>query len=80
MNCHMTKQKNQHLFVFFFFFSVFQWNNETINIWTHLLGFIYFTYQQYNVNSNLLPPINATTTDHIVTSISIFCTQVIIER
>ncbi|CAI2352382.1 unnamed protein product [Caenorhabditis sp. 36 PRJEB53466] len=37
--------------------SAFHINNETINIWSHLLGFIYFTYQQYHTNYVVLPSI-----------------------
>lgn len=27
---------------FCIFFSVLTWNNETLNVWTHLLGFLVF--------------------------------------
>lgn len=43
-----------------FFLSIFRWHNETMNIWTHLLGCLYFiycalwlVYQLYNVENNM---------------------------
>ncbi|XP_003382442.1 PREDICTED: progestin and adipoQ receptor family member 3-like [Amphimedon queenslandica] len=34
--------------------SLFIWSNETMNIWTHLLGFLYFFYLLINDNLSLL--------------------------
>ncbi|MCP9265594.1 Progestin and adipoQ receptor family member 3 [Dirofilaria immitis] len=45
---------------------IFQWNNETINIWTHLIGFFYFTWSQYVTNVYFLPSTNANQKDHII--------------
>ncbi|GMT23916.1 hypothetical protein PFISCL1PPCAC_15213, partial [Pristionchus fissidentatus] len=56
-------------------FSMFHWTNETINIWSHLLGFIYFTYCQIDRNLYSLPSIGASSTDHIVISLSLFGAQ-----
>ncbi|VDN01276.1 unnamed protein product [Thelazia callipaeda] len=55
---------------------IFQWNNETINIWTHLIGFIYFTWSQYNANFNILPSANAYLLDHVIITICIFGLQI----
>ena len=36
-------------------FSLFVWNNETINVWSHLLGFVLFAVLLiYSVASSLL--------------------------
>ncbi|CAD5218464.1 unnamed protein product [Bursaphelenchus okinawaensis] len=55
--------------------SIFQWNNETINIWSHLIGFFYFLHMQYRVNFQVLPALNAPQMDHIVFSLSLFGSQ-----
>lgn len=62
-------------FKFEIVFSAFHINNETINIWSHLLGFIYFTYQQYNTNYIVLPSIGSHPSDHFVFTLSIFGMQ-----
>ncbi|KAF1756535.1 hypothetical protein GCK72_012988 [Caenorhabditis remanei] len=56
-------------------FSAFHINNETINIWSHLLGFIYFTYQQYYTNYIVLPSVGSHKADHFVFTLSIFGMQ-----
>ncbi|PIO61311.1 hypothetical protein TELCIR_17167, partial [Teladorsagia circumcincta] len=56
--------------------SVFHWTNETINIWSHLLGFIYFTYCQYEMNAYRIPLMGGHFQDHLVISLSIFGAQV----
>ncbi|GMS95556.1 hypothetical protein PENTCL1PPCAC_17731, partial [Pristionchus entomophagus] len=55
--------------------SMFHWTNETINIWSHLLGFFYFSYCQLERNWYSLPLIGASTTEHIVVSLSLFGSQ-----
>ncbi|GMR47880.1 hypothetical protein PMAYCL1PPCAC_18075, partial [Pristionchus mayeri] len=55
--------------------SIFHWTNETINIWSHLLGFIYFTYCQFERQFISLPLIGASSTEHIVVSLSLFGSQ-----
>ncbi|KAF1756551.1 hypothetical protein GCK72_013004 [Caenorhabditis remanei] len=55
--------------------SAFHINNETINIWSHLLGFIYFTYQQYYTNYIVLPSVGSHKADHFVFTLSIFGMQ-----
>ncbi|KAK6052268.1 hypothetical protein COOONC_10227 [Cooperia oncophora] len=56
--------------------SIFHWTNETINIWSHLLGFIYFTYCQYEMNAYRIPLMGGHFQDHLVISLSIFGAQV----
>ncbi|KAI6229126.1 Progestin and AdipoQ Receptor family [Aphelenchoides fujianensis] len=56
--------------------SAFQLNNETINIWSHLLGFVYFAFMQWNTLVHVLPSIGASTTDYVVTSLSVGGSQV----
>uniref|UniRef100_A0A7I4YIS6 Progestin and adipoQ receptor family member 3 n=2 Tax=Haemonchus contortus TaxID=6289 RepID=A0A7I4YIS6_HAECO len=56
--------------------SIFHWTNETINIWSHLLGFIYFTYCQYEMNAYRIPLMGGHFEDHLVISLSIFGSQV----
>uniref|UniRef100_A0AC35U671 Progestin and adipoQ receptor family member 3 n=1 Tax=Rhabditophanes sp. KR3021 TaxID=114890 RepID=A0AC35U671_9BILA len=51
--------------------SIFQWNNETINIWSHLIGFLYFSWLQYDSNFNKLATFGASFQDHAIVSISI---------
>ncbi|KAK6044747.1 hypothetical protein COOONC_17748 [Cooperia oncophora] len=57
--------------------SIFHWTNETINIWSHLLGFIYFTYCQYEMNAYRIPLMGGHFQDHLVISLSIFGAQVV---
>ncbi|MFH4978613.1 hypothetical protein AB6A40_005322 [Gnathostoma spinigerum] len=56
--------------------SLFQLNNETINIWSHLLGFLYFSWCQYEVNVLWLPYIEASQVDHFVMTLSILGAQI----
>ncbi|VDM48202.1 unnamed protein product [Toxocara canis] len=55
--------------------SIIEWNNETVNIWSHLLGFIYFSWLFYDANFNTLPQFAAFPSDHIVVSLCIFGAQ-----
>ncbi|CAD5224928.1 unnamed protein product [Bursaphelenchus xylophilus] len=55
--------------------SVFQLNNETVNIWSHLFGFFYFLHMQYRVNYQVLPSLNAPQMDYIVQTLSLFGAQ-----
>ncbi|KAK5982246.1 Progestin and adipoQ receptor family member 3, partial [Trichostrongylus colubriformis] len=56
--------------------SIFHWTNETINIWSHLLGFIYFTYCQYEMNAYRIPLMGGHFQDHLILSLSIFGAQI----
>ncbi|EYC22028.1 hypothetical protein Y032_0018g3672 [Ancylostoma ceylanicum] len=55
--------------------SIFHWTNETINIWSHLLGFIYFTYCQYEMNAYRIPLLGGHFQDHLIISLSLFGAQ-----
>ena len=49
-----------------FIFSLFQLTNETVNIWTHLLGcFIFFTLLIYS-NAVTIPSVLGGYADHVV--------------
>jgi hypothetical protein len=44
--------------------SLFEWHNETLNIWTHLIGFLSFTILLLvlglsNMGENVMRPLNA---------------------
>ncbi|KAL3982868.1 hemolysin-III related family protein [Acanthocheilonema viteae] len=54
---------------------IFRWNNETINIWSHLIGFFYFTWRQYVINACFLPSVNANAKDHIVATVCLLGLQ-----
>ncbi|KAL6740620.1 hypothetical protein Aduo_013961 [Ancylostoma duodenale] len=56
--------------------SIFHWTNETINIWSHLLGFIYFTYCQYEMNAYRIPLLGGHFQDHLIISLSLFGAQI----
>ncbi|KAI6180824.1 Progestin and AdipoQ Receptor family [Aphelenchoides besseyi] len=56
--------------------SALQWNNETLNIWSHLLGFFYFLYMQLNNLFVVLPNLNATQTDYLVCFLSVGGSQI----
>ncbi|EFO28021.1 hypothetical protein LOAG_00464 [Loa loa] len=55
---------------------IFQWNNETVNIWTHLIGFFYFTWRQYVINIYLLPSANANANDYVIATIFLLGLQI----
>ncbi|KAG8593713.1 hypothetical protein GDO81_000928 [Engystomops pustulosus] len=56
--------------------SLFILSNETVNIWSHLLGFLlFFTLGVYDMVS-VLPSANASREDFVICSICLFCFQV----
>lgn len=55
--------------------SLFIWNNETINIWSHLLGFMVFFFLTFYDNMVLLPLLKSSYTDHIIVTLGLFCFQ-----
>lgn len=56
--------------------SLFILSNETVNIWSHLLGFLlFFCLGVYNMAS-VLPAIGASREDYVIYSIGLFCFQV----
>ncbi|XP_056275823.1 progestin and adipoQ receptor family member 3a [Pseudoliparis swirei] len=55
--------------------SLFILSNETVNIWSHLLGFLlFFLVGVYNMAS-VLPAIGASKEDYVIYSIELFCFQ-----
>uniref|UniRef100_A0A914XWS5 Uncharacterized protein n=1 Tax=Panagrolaimus superbus TaxID=310955 RepID=A0A914XWS5_9BILA len=57
------------------FESIFSWNNETVNIWSHFFGFIYFTWVQIHNIFFVLPGIGANSNDYIMMFLSVFGSQ-----
>lgn len=56
--------------------SLFILSNETVNIWTHLLGFLlFFVLGVYNMVS-VMPAVGASREDYVIYSIGLFCFQV----
>lgn len=51
-------------------------SNETVNIWSHLLGLIYFTLLQFNDNLYFLPDHGSTFGDHMTFTAMNLCFQV----
>ncbi|XP_028661436.1 progestin and adipoQ receptor family member 3a [Erpetoichthys calabaricus] len=56
--------------------SLFILSNETVNIWSHLLGFfMFFTLGVYDMTA-VLPAAKASREDYVIYSIGLFCFQV----
>ncbi|KAL3084744.1 hypothetical protein niasHT_031629 [Heterodera trifolii] len=55
--------------------SIFQWNNETVNVWSHLLGFVWFVYLQWWALNESLPSVNAPMADYWVMGTAMLCSQ-----
>lgn len=56
--------------------SIFVLSNETVNIWSHLLGFLLFFLLGVNDMSSVLPAAGASREDYVIYSIGLFCFQV----
>ncbi|CAB1352110.1 unnamed protein product [Coregonus sp. 'balchen'] len=56
--------------------SIFVLSNETVNIWTHLLGFLLFFLLGVNDMSIVLPASGANREDYVIYCIGLFCFQV----
>ncbi|KAL7847905.1 hypothetical protein AOLI_G00226230 [Acnodon oligacanthus] len=56
--------------------SMFILSNETVNIWSHLLGFLLFFLLGVNDMSSVLPAAGASREDYVIYSIGLFCFQV----
>ena len=57
-------------------FSACILSNETVNIWSHMLGLIYFTLLQIDDNFHFLPENGADAGDHFTFTIMNLCFQV----
>ncbi|XP_046566500.1 progestin and adipoQ receptor family member 3-like isoform X1 [Haliotis rubra] len=55
--------------------SLFLWSNETINIWSHLLGFFIFLLLMLYDNIIVIPSYRGTLSDHIVVTVGLLCYQ-----
>lgn len=56
--------------------SLFILSNETVNIWSHLLGFLlFFTLGIYDLTA-VLPAAGASREDFVICSVCLFCFQV----
>lgn len=64
------------VFVPFFSCSIFILSNETVNIWSHLLGFLLFFSLAVNDLSSVLPASGANREDYVIYAIGLFCFQV----
>ena len=51
-------------------------SNETVNIWSHLLGFLLFFLLAVNDLSSVLPASGANREDYVIYTIGLFCFQV----
>ncbi|MEQ2259640.1 Progestin and adipoQ receptor member 3 [Xenotaenia resolanae] len=64
------------IFVLSFSYSIFILSNETVNIWSHLLGFLLFFSLGVNDLSSVLPAAGANREDYVIYAIGLFCFQV----
>ena len=55
---------------------MFIWSNETINIWSHLLGSVLFLILMLYDNLIEIPRANGEVSDHIVITVGLLCYQV----
>ncbi|PVD37675.1 hypothetical protein C0Q70_00274 [Pomacea canaliculata] len=55
--------------------SLFVWNNETLNIWSHLIGFLVFLVLTLYDNLIAIPHLRGETIDHIYVTIALLCFQ-----
>ncbi|XP_043106085.1 progestin and adipoQ receptor family member 3b isoform X2 [Puntigrus tetrazona] len=56
--------------------SIFILSNESVNIWSHLLGFLLFFSLGVNDMATVLPSAGASREDYVIYSIGLFCFQV----
>ena len=63
-------------FVPLWFCSIFILSNETVNIWSHLLGFLLFFSLGVNDLTTVLPASGANREDYVIYAIGLFCFQV----
>jgi len=57
-------------------FSLFTWSNESVNIWSHLIGFFIFLYLLIYDNVVSFPVLDCSFTDQLISSIGLCCYQV----
>ena len=57
---------------------MFAWTNETVNVWTHLLGFILFLYLCLWDNLVWIPSVDGSFTDRLILTLGLMCYQVFV--
>ena len=55
--------------------SIFVWTNETLNIWTHLVGFFVFALLLLYYNMCRIPEMGGDVWDHVVVTTGLVCYQ-----
>ncbi|XP_077572193.1 progestin and adipoQ receptor family member 3a [Stigmatopora nigra] len=55
--------------------SLFVLSNETVNIWTHLLGFLLFFFLAVYHMARVLPQLGVAREDYVIYSVGLFCFQ-----
>ncbi|XP_033643886.1 progestin and adipoQ receptor family member 3-like isoform X2 [Asterias rubens] len=55
--------------------STFVWSNETVNVWSHLAGFLIFLGLTIYDNLVTIPNFNGTLNDHLVYTVGLTCFQ-----
>ncbi|KAK7113193.1 progestin and adipoQ receptor family member 3-like isoform X1 [Littorina saxatilis] len=55
--------------------SLFVWSNETLNIWSHLVGFLLFLVLMLYDNLIAIPRLRGGLTDHVVITLGLLCYQ-----
>lgn len=65
-----------HPALFLSYRSIFILSNETVNIWSHLLGFLLFFSLGVQDLSSVLPASGANREDYVIYAIGLFCFQV----
>ena len=63
-------------YVIIWFCSIFILSNESVNIWSHLLGFLLFFFLGVYNMASVLPGFGASKEDYVIYSIALFCFQV----
>ncbi|XP_077999431.1 progestin and adipoQ receptor family member 3-like isoform X2 [Glandiceps talaboti] len=53
--------------------SLFVWSNETLNIWTHMVGFLIFFFLCIYDNLFLIPQYDGTKIDHLMYTVFLTC-------
>lgn len=58
------------------YYSLFVWSNETVNIWSHIIGFSLFFYYTIYDNTVWIPERRGSVTDHFCLTLALACFQV----
>ncbi|XP_057177547.1 progestin and adipoQ receptor family member 3b isoform X2 [Triplophysa rosa] len=74
-NPYITDGYRAHLPSMLCLKSMFVLSNETVNIWSHLLGFLLFFLLGVKDMATVLPSAGASREDYVIYSIGLFCFQ-----